>query len=128
MKLSAIILDYRKRLHISQREFSRRCGLSNSYISFLEKESNPSTGKPMIPNILQYKKIAAGMEMSLQQLFELLDGDAPVDLFPSVSFDSLTEQEQHLIVLWRGADKDARRFAAEMLENHQKKDMSSKAE
>ena len=36
MKLSEIIIDYRKRMNISQREFSRRCGLSNSYISFIE--------------------------------------------------------------------------------------------
>ena len=36
MKLSEILIDYRKRMNISQREFSRRCDLSNTYISFLE--------------------------------------------------------------------------------------------
>jgi len=80
MKLSAIIIDYRERMQISQREFARRCDLSNSYISFLEKETNPKTGRPMVPTIEQYKKLADGMNITLQTLFEKLDDDAPVSL------------------------------------------------
>ena len=80
MKLSTIVTDYRHRMQISQREFSRRCGLSNSYISFIENEFNPRTGKPIVPTIEQYHKIASGMGMTVQQLFELLDEDSPVDL------------------------------------------------
>lgn len=80
MKLSEIIIDYRKRMNISQREFSRRCGLSNTYISFLENEKNPKTGKPMVPTLEIYKKLADAMEISVHHLFELLDEDAPVDL------------------------------------------------
>ncbi len=84
MKLSAIISDYRNRLQISQREFSRRCGLSNSYISFIENELNPRTGRPIVPTLEQYQKLASGMEMTVQQLFEMLDDDSPVDLHASV--------------------------------------------
>lgn len=80
MKLSDLIKDYRKRMNISQREFSRQCDLSNTYISFLENEKNPKTGRPLIPTIEQYKKLADGMSMTVQQLFEQLDADAPVDL------------------------------------------------
>ena len=80
MKLSAIVTDYRRQAKISQREFSRRCGLSNSYISFIENENNPRTGKPITPTLEQYQKIAAGMGMSVHQLFEQLDEDSPVDL------------------------------------------------
>lgn len=83
MKLGELIIDYRTRMSISQREFSRRCDLSNSYISFLEKGVNPKTGKPLVPTIEQYKKISRGMNITLQRLFELLDDDAPVDIsFP----------------------------------------------
>ena len=86
MKLSTIVSDYRRRLQISQREFSRRCGLSNSYISFIENELNPKTGKPIVPTLEQYQKIASGMDMTVHQLFEQLDDDAPVDLhFSSTS-------------------------------------------
>lgn len=80
MKLSTIISDYRERMQISQREFARRCDLSNSYISFLEKDTNPKTGKPMVPTIEQYKKLADGMGITLQKLFEMLDEDSPVNL------------------------------------------------
>ena len=83
MKLSNILIDYRNRMQISQREFARRCGLSNSYISFIENEYNPRTGKPIVPTLEQYQKLASCMDMSVHQLFELLDEDSPVDLHPS---------------------------------------------
>ena len=92
MKLSELIIDYRKRMNISQREFSRRCGLSNTYISFIENEKNPKTGKPMAPTLDIYKKFADAMEMSVHRLFELLDDDAPVDLRSPVVTE---EQEIH---------------------------------
>lgn len=80
MKLSEILIDYRRRMKISQREFSRRCDLSNTYISFLENEMNPKTGKPLVPTLEQYKKLADGMGITVHRLFEMLDADAPVDL------------------------------------------------
>ena len=67
-------------MNISQREFSRNCDLSNTYISFIENEKNPKTGRPVVPTLEQYKKLATGMGISVQRLFELLDDDAPVDL------------------------------------------------
>ena len=85
MKLSELIIDYRKKMNISQREFSRKCDLSNTYISFIENEKNPKTGRPLVPNLEQYKKLADGMDISVQRLFELLDDDAPVDLGVSSS-------------------------------------------
>ena len=80
MKLSELIIEYRTRMNISQREFSRKCNLSNTYISFIENEKNPKTGRPVVPTLEQYKKIAYGLDISVQRLFELLDDDAPVDL------------------------------------------------
>lgn len=111
MKLSEIIIDYRTRMNISQREFSRRCGLSNSYISFIENEKNPRTGKPLIPTLEQYKKIATGMGMSLQKLFEMLDADAPVDIsFPvsapaAFSSDAVPASKDEIRILFPGASK-----------------------
>ena len=93
MKLSAIITDYRSRMQISQREFARRCDLSNSYISFIENEMNPKTGRPMVPTLEQYQKIASGMDMTVQQLFELLDEDSPVDLHSSASAAPASESK-----------------------------------
>ncbi len=99
MKLSAVITEYRNRIQISQREFSRRCGLSNSYISFIENEMNPRTGRPIVPTIEQYHKLAAGMDMTVQQLFEMLDEDSPVDLHvvPSDPEPSDIDPEIHIV-------------------------------
>lgn len=100
MKLSEIIIEHRKRMNISQREFSRHCDLSNSYISFLEKEKNPKTGKPLVPTLEQYKKIAHGMGISVQRLFELLDEDAPVDItFPAPAIPEDLPQNEDLRIL-----------------------------
>lgn len=126
MKLSAIIADYRESMQISQREFARRCDLSNSYISFLEKDTNPKTGRPMVPTLVQYKKIATGMNMTVQQLFEMLDDDAPVDLnspcdvlrSPCSSFGYLSEDEQALLSAFRAADDRARADALATLLQH----------
>jgi transcriptional regulator with XRE-family HTH domain len=80
MKLSEIVRKYRADHDLSQREFAKRCGLSNSYISFIENECNPKTGRPITPTIEQYKKIADAMSISVQDLFLSLDSDAPVVL------------------------------------------------
>ena len=107
MKLSELILDYRKRMNISQREFSRRCDLSNTYISFLENEMNPKTKKPIIPTLEQYGKIARGMDISVQHLFELLDADSPVDLRSSAPKESPGEDSSRpeIRLLIRGLSK-----------------------
>jgi len=126
MKLSTIISDYRSALQISQREFARRCDLSNSYISFLEKDINPKTGKPMVPTLYQYKKLASGMDMTVQQLFELLDEDAPVDLAdapfsfrsPDTMFNNLPEEEKVFLDAYRAADDRARADALATLLQH----------
>ena len=97
MKLSNIIIDYRNRMQISQREFARRCGLSNSYISFIENEYNPRTGKPIVPTIEQYQKIASCMSMSLQQLFEILDEDSPVELHQNPSHFLKEDPQIHAV-------------------------------
>jgi len=105
MKLSAVLTDYRDRQQISQRELARRCGLSNSYISFLENEFNPRTGKPIVPTLEQYQKIAAGMGMTVHQLFEVLDEDSPVSLHfdvPEVVEEPHTSEAR---ILARGADR-----------------------
>ena len=107
MKLSELIINYRKRMNISQREFSRKCDLSNTYISFLENENNPKTGKPIIPTLEQYKKLAGGMGITVQELFELLDRDAPVDIGPSnpLPVDTDIPKNDDIRLLIRGLNK-----------------------
>lgn len=79
MTLSDLIREYRREHGLSQRQFASACGLSNGYISMLEKNENPKTGQPVTPSLPALKKIADGMGLSLQDLFSNTD-DIPVDL------------------------------------------------
>lgn len=80
MELKNVLKNYREENHLSQREFSRRCELSHSLISLLELGVNPQTGKKMSPDLITYRKLASGMGMTAQSLFEMLDDTEMVDL------------------------------------------------
>ena len=79
MTLSELVIKYRTEHGLSQRQFAQICGLSNGYISMLEKNVNPKTGQPLVPTIANLQKLAMGMSMTLAQLFETVE-DMPVDL------------------------------------------------
>lgn len=79
MTLSDLVQEYRREHGLSQRQFASVCGLSNGYISMLERNINPKTGHPVTPSLPALKKIADGMGISLTDLFTRTD-DIPVDL------------------------------------------------
>ena len=93
LKLGELITEFRHDNNISQREFARRAGLTNSLISFYEKGYNPQTGKTMSPDLETYKRIADGMGITVQSLFEQLGDDATVKL------DVNPSGRQHLVVV-----------------------------
>ena len=79
MKLSEIITNYRQEHGLSQRQFATKCGLSNGYIAMLEKESNPKTGKPIIPTLASLNQLAEGLGMTMTELFTVAD-DMPISI------------------------------------------------
>ena len=78
MTYGDVILQYRNEHHLSQRAFSAKCKLSNSYIAFLENNRNPTTGKGIRPTIETLKKLASAMGMSTDQLLGMVDEDSQV--------------------------------------------------
>lgn len=82
MKIGQLIKNYRDSHDLSQRQLANRCGLSNGYISILEKGMNPKTGKPVVPTLPQIKKLADGMGMTTMELMEQVD-DMPIDIASS---------------------------------------------
>lgn len=82
MTLRDLVKEYRADHGLSQRQFAVACGLSNGYVSMLEKNLNPNTGLPVTPSLPALKKIATGMGISLTDLFTRAD-DIPVDLLVS---------------------------------------------
>ena len=73
MKLSEIIKKYRESHDLSQRQFGAQCGLSTGYISLIEKEINPQTGKPMVPSLPVMNKLSIGMGLTLDELLAMCD-------------------------------------------------------
>lgn len=78
-KLADILVEYRNSHELSQRQFAIRCGLSNGYISMLEKGLNPATNKPVVPTLPQIKKLANGMNLTVAELLEMAE-DMTIDL------------------------------------------------
>ena len=80
MKLSEVIKQFRKNNdNMSMDAFAQRAHVSKGYVSMLEAERNPKTGKPISPTIDVLAKIAAAMGMTIDELFSVVD-DMPVDI------------------------------------------------
>ena len=79
MTLPELIIEYRNEHGISQRQMASQCRLSTGYISLIEKETNPQTGKPMVPSLAVLNKLAKGMGITLDKLLSVCD-DMPVDI------------------------------------------------
>lgn len=75
MTLGNIIKDYRKKHALSMDAFSEKSGISKAYISLLEKNKHPKTGKPIAPSIQSIKQAADAMNMDFNVLFGMIDGD-----------------------------------------------------
>lgn len=79
MTLGELIMCYRQENHLSQRQFAIACGLSNGYISMLEKGINPNTEQPIIPTLPALKKLADCMGTTVEGILSSVD-DMPVSL------------------------------------------------
>ena len=75
MTLGDIIKEYRNTHEMSMDAFSEKSGISKAYISLLEKNKHPKTGKAIAPSIQSIKQAADGMGMDFNVLFGMIDGD-----------------------------------------------------
>ena len=78
MTLGDIIKKYRTTNNLSMDAFSEKSGISKAYISLLEKNKHPKTGKSIAPSIQSIKQAADGMNMDFNVLFNMLDGDVTI--------------------------------------------------
>lgn len=75
MLLGDLIKEYRIDNKLSLRVFAERCGLSHTYISALEKNIDPRTGKPIAPTLDTVKYISKGMNISIEKILKILDDE-----------------------------------------------------
>ncbi len=74
MTLGEIVKQYRVKHNLSLRDFSKLCGLSNGYISMLEKNENPRSKKPIVPSLDTVRVISETVGISLDDLLEMMNG------------------------------------------------------
>jgi transcriptional regulator with XRE-family HTH domain len=75
MTLGDVIKNYRTNYNMSMDMFAKKSGISKAYISLLEKNKHPKTGKSIAPSIQCIKQAAEGMDMDFHVLFEMIDGN-----------------------------------------------------
>lgn len=80
MTLGDIIKKYRNDHNLSLQGFANLINSSKSYVSILENNYNPSTGKPVSPSLDTLMIIAEAMQLDLDSLLKLIDEKQPIYL------------------------------------------------
>ena len=118
MTLGEIIKNYRTTNNLSMDAFAERSGISKAYISLLEKNRHPKTGKPIAPSIQCIKQAAFGMNIEFNSLFEMVDGNVSLSDLPSSSVTSdISEAEYTLLCKYRTLDEYGKRNVDNILQN-----------
>lgn len=80
MTLGDLIKQYRTEYHLSMDEFAKKSSLSKGYISMLEKNKNPRSGKPIVPTLETIKQVSAAMGKDFNSVIQMLDGKQKISL------------------------------------------------
>ena len=81
MHLGKVIKQYRyDHGKMSMQAFSDKCGLSKGYIAMLERNKNSKTGEPVVPSVETFAKVAYAMNITLEQLSQMVDENQPISL------------------------------------------------
>lgn len=99
MTLGEIIKKYREENRLSQREFAKLTGLSNSYISQLEMNQNSKNGLPIKPQLETIKAVADAMGTTVDVIFSQMD-DITIDISKKLATsdgDELDQKIMHLV-------------------------------
>lgn len=105
MKLGEIIKSYRVQNNLSTRAFAELSKLSCGYISMLENDRNPHSGKSIAPTILTVHNIANAMGKSVDELLAEMDATQAICVNdnPGQSI-TLSKHEEELIRTYRAAN------------------------
>ena len=125
MKLSEIVKNYRKEYNIPMDMLAEESGLSKGYISMIESDRNPRTGKPITPSLDALRKLAKGMKTDLDTLISIMDDtnvDIPVprrktdlEIAFSDSITPLSAEESMIIFEFRRLNVDGKKKICDYL-------------
>ena len=78
MTLGDLIKYYRRKHKLSMDAFAKKSGLSKAYVSLLEKNKHPKTGKEITPSVDVIKKVADAIEMDFDDVFNTIDSTTKI--------------------------------------------------
>lgn len=100
MILGDLIKEYRIKNKLSLRDFAQKCGLSHSYISALEKNIDPRTGKPIAPTLDTVKYISKGMNLSIEEILKILDDEQEFTINKDISEEYNYQQSSAVVFIY----------------------------
>lgn len=114
MTLGELIKQYRTEHGLSQGDFAIRAGFSRGYISMLENNKNPQSGLPIALTLETMQKAAVGMNITVNELFALVDQAIDLSVVPTSSGPalSLSPHERELILAYRKQPQNIKDFIA----------------
>ena len=80
MKLGELLKSYRTEHKLSMDAFCELSDLTKGYISMLEKNEHPKSKKPIVPSYDTIEKIAKGMQVSTDDLINMLDDEQEIQI------------------------------------------------
>ena len=109
MTLGDIIKRYTREHNMSVRSFSQRTGLSGTYLGYLIKGQTPS-GEVPSPTIDTYRVCAKAMNISVDELVRMTEGDLSAGYVPEYS-----DATRQLFNVLRGASEEEIMTAVKIL-------------
>lgn len=121
MTLGDFIKNYRTEHFMSMDKFSELSGISKSYISLLEKNKHPKTGKAIAPSIKSIRQVSDATHIDFNTLFSMLDGDISLTDEPTTDFE-FSNIEKEIIKAYRQADSIDKEMVLRILKIEEKGD------
>ena len=111
MTLQEYIIRFREDHHLTQRQFAAMCGISSGYMSMIENNMNPRTGKPPVLSVPTIKKLATAMGTTIHELAADLDDEK----WSIVDEAVLSEDERDLLMFYRDLDIDNKHLSLSLV-------------
>lgn len=80
MILGELIRQYRIEHDMNMQDFADKCGLSKAYISILERNLNPKSGKAPVPTLETIQAVSQVIGIPFNDIIAMLDRDQVVDI------------------------------------------------
>ena len=117
MTLGDAIRAYREEHGMSMDTFADRSGISKSYISLLEKNQHPKTGKPIIPTLKTYLCAARAMNIDFDELIRMINDN--VDISPEIpSYSNISPVSKQVFPLFDGIAAGQPRLMPDEIETY----------